>query len=232
VPPFDSRTGFPVAALLAATFVATLIAPDLRAAEPELTIAMRFDGPYSAASVAEMKREFARIMRPLRLPIAWRMLDDLNVPEAFAEPIVVRFRGNCEADLHIVAPVASRQLGLTHIISGDIAPFADVDCGSVRALMTQIPAVETEIQLEDNFGRGLAHVLAHEVYHAVLKTTAHGSRGIAKASLTPSELFSPGLRFAPDELERLSEALTAAPQRPNRPTVSLSIVHTKSDGTL
>lgn len=65
----------------------------------------------------------------------------------------------------------------------------------------------------------MALVLAHEVYHAILRTPEHIAHGIAKTSLTPSDLFGGPIGFAPDQMKRIEEALASAADSHNRLTV-------------
>jgi hypothetical protein len=188
--------------------------------------------------VEEMKVEFERIMLPAKLQLEWRMADGLTGQETFEQIVIARFKGDCEADRTAKATWISPSLGLTHIIDGSLSPFAELDCGQIRALMAQNPAAETTIQFSRLLGRAMARVLAHEVYHAVLKTAEHGARGIAKASLTRADLFGGVLRFQPDQIERIGEALKpGADSHPllsgsayRKSTVTVSILPVNANG--
>jgi hypothetical protein len=198
---------------------------------PVVTIAMQFDHRYSAASLTEMKREFERIMLPARLHIEWRMTDDLTGREPFQEIVVARFKGNCEADRGNATSSTSAHLGMTHVIGGDVSPFAELDCDNIRAQMARNPVPETTFQLQRMLGWAMARVLVHEVYHAVLRTPEHSAGGIAKASLTPSELCTRRLGFEADQMKRLGETLTPAADSHSRSTVTLSILPVNAKGT-
>lgn len=195
---------------VACLVAALALAPLGRSTEPRsLTIIMQFEHRYSAASVEEMKVEFERIVLPAKLRLEWLMVDGLTGRETFQQIVIVHFKGDCEADHTAAATRSSQRLGLTHIVGDALSPFTELDCGQIRSLMAQNQAAETTIQFARLLGRAMARVLAHEVYHAVLKTTQHGPRGITKASLTRADLFSGTLRFEPDQIARLGDALTS-----------------------
>lgn len=198
---------------------------------PSVTLALQFDHRFSVASLKEMKREFERIMLPAKVRIEWRMTDDLTGGESFQEVVVARFKGNCEAGQTGAAGAALPHLGMTHVISGDVSPFAELECNSIRALLARNAAPETTFQLQRMLGLAMARVLAHELYHAVLGTPRHGAHGIAKASLTPSDLFGGPIGFEPDQIERIEEALTSAADSHSRSTVTLSLLPVKVRGT-
>jgi hypothetical protein len=60
-------------------------------------------------------------------------------------------------------------------------------------------------------GRAMGRVLAHEVYHAVLRTPSHAAHDIAKPSLTPAELFGPELRFDSTQIAHLISLFPSPP---------------------
>jgi hypothetical protein len=188
---------------------AILCAPQAQSGDvPVVTVALQFEHGYSAASLKEMKREFERILIPARVRVAWRIAGELTGRESFQEIVVARFKGHCEADQTGAASAPLPHLGRTHAISGDISPFAELDCDSIHASLARYAAPETVFQLQRMLGSGMARVLAHEFYHAVLRTPEHSTHGIAKASLTPADLFGGPIGFAPDQMERIVEALT------------------------
>jgi hypothetical protein len=159
------------------------------------------------------------------------MAGDLTGRETFEQLVVARFKGNCEADGAVATLLTFPSLGLTHMIGGEPSPFAEVDCAQIRAMLARHLAAETTIEYSRLLGRAMARVLAHEVYHVVLETTEHGTRGVAKAALTCNDLFGGALRFEQDEIERIGEALTPEPPHGNS-TVTLSILPVKAKGTL
>src|ERR1039457_3830707 len=115
-----------------------------------------------------MKREFERIMLPAKVRIEWRMTDDLTGGEAFQEVVAARFKGHCEAGHAGGAGAALPHLGMTHVISGDVSPFAELECNSILELLARNAAPEPTFQLQRMLGLAMARVLAHELYHAVL----------------------------------------------------------------
>jgi hypothetical protein len=52
-------------------------------------------------------------------------------------------------------------------------------------------------------GRAMARAIAHEMYHIFAQTTGHESSGIAKASLSLSDLSSAEFDFSPESLRRM-----------------------------
>ncbi len=51
------------------------------------------------------------------------------------------------------------------------------------------------------FGRAIARVLAHELYHVLAGTVSHSRQGVAQRALSGSQLVSDQLELNPEELD-------------------------------
>lgn len=65
---------------------------------------------------------------------------------------MARFKGNCEADQTGAASSTLQHLGMTHVISRDVSPFAELDCDNIRALLARNAVPETAFQLHRMLG--------------------------------------------------------------------------------
>ena len=197
-------TGLVVVSMMSAGIVPTNLP------RPNLTIAMQFDQPVSPASLHEMESEFERIMLPAVPRIEWRRVDDITGSETFHQIVLVRFIGSCKADGLRADLVKSRDLGTTSEQNGYPLPFSRIDCQVILALLPRQPpgTSENTLYIQLLLGRAMGRVLAHEVYHAVLRTSDHATSGVAKSRLTPPELFGANLKFESAQIERLNAALS------------------------
>jgi len=171
-----------------------------------LTIYTQFAHPPSALSVGHMHTELDAIMLPFNLRFDWRSLEHSNGSGIAAEIVVVSFRGECRPDTALPARSPVGSLGWTHIVDGEILPFADVDCDTIRELMTSPLAISPPMEREALLGRAMARVIAHELYHLLAHTTRHASYGIAKAYYTGADLASQRLRFDEGQLRAVRES--------------------------
>src|SRR5262249_45349386 len=142
-----------------------------------------------------MQAELRTILEPLGLAFEWRNLDQSRGNEVSTELAVIHFKGSCNlADLTPLAAFPG-PLGWTHISDGEILPFTDVSCDRIRVFiqhdLVRMPARDREVV----YGRAIARVLAHELYHIFAKTTKHGSWGIAKSAYSVDELLCPKFEF-------------------------------------
>src|SRR5262249_58770098 len=90
--------------------------------------------------------------------------------------------------------------------NGEVRPFADVECDRIGRLVNQgLYRLEPEDR-EEAFGRAVGRVLAHELYHIFLRTSRHGSWGIAKPYYSSAELLAEDFRFEQRESKLLRDS--------------------------
>jgi hypothetical protein len=168
-----------------------------------LSIVFEIDDDYSVEAFDEMKAVLASLMSDAGLGIDFRELKNTTGAAVFARLVVVRFRGSCRIELPSPAVNASSViLALSHSTERAILPFAEVACDNVRAVVQYALGARTG-HANRLFGRALARVLAHELYHISVRTFRHGRHGITRAALSGYELISDDLGFSAAELEEL-----------------------------
>ena len=167
-----------------------------------ITIVLDFQGPRSEQSVAEMKREFAGIMKDstLRFNFRWRSQAS---EEALTDLVLVRFTGKC-----VLEPVGylydeRGPMAFTYSTDGIVQPFSEVACDKVTSAVRSAMAGSDFANADILLGRALGRVLAHEVVHMLSKSGAHGRTGVAKTALSGSQLIAPELRLGPEDVERI-----------------------------
>ena len=156
-----------------------------------------------AAVVLALHDELETIMRPLGLRFEWRSLSAVSGDAVAVELAVLSFKGRCDAGSLQPQRVASGALGWTHVSDGIILPFSDVDCDRIRAFVQKDLRAIGGGEREAVFGRAVARVVAHELYHIFANTSRHGSCGIGKAAYTVQELLAADFQFEPPESEAL-----------------------------
>lgn len=167
-----------------------------------ITIVLDFQGPRSEPSVAEMKREFAGIMKGSALRFDFRSRSQASV-EALSDLVVVRFTGKCE--LNPVGYLYDERgpMAFTYSTDGVVQPFSQVACDKVTSAVRSAMNGRDFANADMLLGRALGRVLAHEVLHILSKSGAHGRTGVAKTALSGSQLIAPELRLAPEDVERI-----------------------------
>jgi hypothetical protein len=128
--------------------------------------------------------------------------------------VVLTFHGHCDAQPQMLIPPQSAGLGWTHLSDGEILPFAEVDCDRMRALMQNNLFRLAAAGRAAAFGRAMARVTAHELYHVLARTMRHGS-GISKPAYSAQELLADEFVFDSRETKALrNPAKSALPLKP------------------
>lgn len=164
-----------------------------------------------------LHNELDYLMEPTGLHLDWRSLMGVTGSEVSSELAVVKFQGRCGVEGLAIKSVHPGALGWTHVSDGVILPFADIDCDRIRVFLQRellfIPAANRE----EVFGRAMARVLAHELYHIFTQTAHHGSDGVGKSAFTVQELMADEFQFEGREAGMLKTiAARFAPSTPER----------------
>jgi hypothetical protein len=167
-----------------------------------ITIVLDFQGPRSEQSVAEMKREFAGIMKDTAVRFDFRSRSQAS-QEALSDLVLVRFKGKCVLDPVGYLYDERGPMAFTYSTDGAVQPFSEVACDKVTSAVRSAMFGGDFANADVLLGRALGRVLAHEVVHMLSKSGAHGHAGVAKTALSGSQLIAPELRLEPEDLERL-----------------------------
>jgi hypothetical protein len=183
----------------------------LAQAHESSTVALFLDRDPSGIShevLSEMRLEIARLFSPAGLNFLWRTLDSRIYGETYPQIVVVRMKGGCRVegvDLLLAKRALSggKPLGSAFVEEGRVLPFAQVDCDRVLlCLRAELFGQEQETR-DRMYGRALARVLAHELYHILLGTEAHARTGVAKSTHTGRDLACESFTFEPEQIEQL-----------------------------
>ena len=152
--------------------------------------------------------ELAQVMSPAGLHFVWYPLSDAG-ERASARLAVIRFKGECDSRRLYPQQERLGPFGSTHVSGGKILPFIEINCESLRAFVQRDLLRVPQDKREAIFGRAVARVLAHELYHLLANTQSHARSGIAQAYYSVAELLAQSLHFGRKECEAL-RSYTAA----------------------
>jgi hypothetical protein len=155
----------------------------------DLTIVLDFQGPRSARSIAEMKREFADIMKDSGLSFDWRTRTEA-AGQSYPNLVLFKFKGKC-----VLEPVGylydeRGPLAFTYSNDQSIQPFSEVECDKVTAQVRSAMFGGDYAQADLLLGRALGRVVAHEMVHILSNSKRHGPEGVSKEALSGKDLIS------------------------------------------
>lgn len=175
--------------------------------EKTLVIFLTSDAIISAAASSELKREVSYLLRPAAIRVDWRdpAVDRGGLENDYSA--LVHLRGSCRpADAitrfeHAVSGPFT--LASSPVADGVILPFGDIDCAALNAFLGPSLWKEPDKVREFAYGRAIARLMAHELYHMIGQTRVHARSGIAESDFTVAELLSDHFEFTESTLAEL-----------------------------
>jgi hypothetical protein len=165
----------------------------------ELAIYLSTDPGQPYGPLENMKRELSGIMESAGYHVVYgnpRMPDKAG---HFSALVVLELHGSCgmpPGNYRIERAVASgASLAETAVSSGVVMPFSRIHCANLSRMIGPMLADEAGAQRDYFYGRAMARVAAHEIYHVMMGSREHGHEGVAKASFSVADLLEEGFDF-------------------------------------
>ncbi len=182
--------------------------------DAELVVYLRTGGNQPAAPLAQMKRELSSIMHQAGYRVEWRSLDQDRGADADARQLaVLELNGVCglfagHSDSEFAAVSAS--LATTTVTDGQVLPFSRLNCTALTRTVSSVLARDAGAQRDFLYGRAMARVVAHELYHVLMRTTEHTRAGVARSCFSTSDLLTERFEFEGATLARLRRSQDTA----------------------
>src|SRR5262249_21710211 len=153
-----------------------------------------------AAPVAIMKRELASLMGTAGYRVQWG--DESRSPLL----VVVELNGTCALPLGYPVRTSANSAGAlatTAVTDGQVLPFASVSCAALARSLWAPLAGDPTAQRDYYFGRAMARVVAHELYHIIMRTPDHSQNGITRSCFSTNDLMTERFEFEGSVLAQL-----------------------------
>lgn len=180
---------------------AVMLAGNSGVAETHLALILSFEKPTSEMIIAAMRAEVERLFAPVQAVIELAVLDDgLALTSAADHMIFIDFEGECRPGLRErPGKVSDLTLGHMYSVDNQLQAIARIRCS---ALGRHIGPVT-----EGVYGRALARIVAHEMYHYLTQRSSHGNHGLFTSDLSAPSLTGHWLDFDKDDLGMLKAHL-------------------------
>lgn len=164
----------------------------------QLTLLLKFDGQPSTTSMGALDSELRGILAASHVPLRLTLLTEPLLGDVRGELVVFQMRGSCSMQAIPVAALSDERgpLAMTHMVNGEMLPFADVECDRVRTAVQRTMGSGNSESRQVQYGVALARVMAHELYHMLAKSTVHDARGLTKSGLSSRELSSGNMQLS------------------------------------
>ena len=158
-----------------------------------LTVVLEYDHPQSAVSFSAMQGKLQSTLHHAGIQVELRNKTTLPVNAEFESLVVFRMKGNCTMSAWQSSPYdggRSRTLALAYTAEGEVLPFGEVECDTVRQSLQRVLGTSAKSRKDETlYGSALAVVMAHEIYHMMANEKVHTHEGLTKAKLSARELL-------------------------------------------
>ena len=202
-------------ALFSLLFVSSVIGRSEAFGPQPGSVAVYLQGPHSdsGAALDSLKTELTSLLSGATYKIQWG--DSQNPMVTGGTLVVVEFRGDCVPtslgvpDTNVFEKSGSA-LATSQVVNERILPFISLDCRAINDLLSVPIARLPAGQRDSAYGRAMARLLAHELYHFLAQTTHHTQSGIAKAAVSAADLLADHFDFDGKAFARLHASLLPA----------------------
>jgi hypothetical protein len=132
--------------------------------------------------------ELQRLMDDLGMRAQFVSLEDATRRSFSGRIVVLRMTEDTAVSRRTLSAVPDTALAWTHAPDGAITPFGMVDLGALRRFLRARSHSGFDHHDALRFGRALARVSAHEIFHMITRSQEHSPRGLMQASLTVDDL--------------------------------------------
>ena len=171
-----------------------------------VTLLLYVDAPedQSPDSLAIMKQELRELLNSDATSFDFITPEQAKPPAYFQSLVSVRLLGSCKVDNRNVTEITRGPLAFAHASDGRILPFIEVECDRIRRHVRSAlwgPDFDRSPFL---YGRALARVLAHELYHVLTGRKQHTTTGLTRKALSGFELISDEFQSEEESLSLIS----------------------------
>jgi hypothetical protein len=174
-----------------------------------ITVLLDFDKPHSHVPLKAMQSELQSILYRAGLSPELRVKDELPPDPQFGDLLIFKMKGHCSTEQLPIGAILDERgpLAWTYESDGEMLSFGEVQCDRVRLSLQRLYGPQTAEMHSTLYGKALARVVAHEMYHMLSNSSEHTKAGVTKSSLTPRELAEDPMPFSPNANIQLRKAL-------------------------
>ena len=180
--------------LLACSHSTRASADHLLAPDSEVAVLLRWDRPPSSISARALLDELRRVMLRARVEVNFFTTNRLNID--VPRLVMFQMHGYCGMDGPPLESGNGKPLGSTFTSDGHLLSFARIDCDEIRASLVRAIGSGDPQRHQILYGRAVAKVMVHELYHMLSQSAEHTETGITRSALSASDLSNPALTLS------------------------------------
>lgn len=156
--------------------------------------------------LAALNHELTALMRTAGFRVLLRAAGDPPSSAGAEHLVIVELRGVCMPQFAAMASIplsSALPLASSSVADGRVLPFSWVDCAALNRFLAPVASNQSLAEQNNLYGRSVARLLAHELYHVLAQTNDHAPSGIAKARFSTADLLADHFDFETVALDRL-----------------------------
>jgi hypothetical protein len=182
-----------------------------RLSDPDLVVYLTTDTPQPSEPLQQMQQELTALMFSAGYRLEWRSGADAPAETNARFLVLIELHGYCGVGSGEAATEpqdAAASLAYSYVSGGRVLPFSTVNCGNLTRVIAPGLTGTPQFRRDYLYGRAVARLLAHELYHILANTVGHGREGIAQSAFSARNLLADSFSFAPAALSQLEGSAT------------------------
>jgi hypothetical protein len=169
-------------------------------------------GAADVAAVSYMQRELSGLMQTAGYRLEW-VKASATIPDVRnGQLIVLALAGDCTARRGLVE--SSEDLGIgslasTPVSDGEILPFSTLHCDTLNRVVGGAIATASDQRRPWLYGRAMARLAGHELYHVLTNTRTHSQEGVSKPCFSARDLLMDHFEFESAALAKMRHGAPA-----------------------
>ena len=185
-------------------------ASDLPAAN-SITIYLK-SGAADVSAVSYMKRELSGLMQTAGYRLEWVNASAAIPDVRNGQLVVLALTGDCTARRG--SGESSEDLGIdslasTPVSDGEILPFSTLHCDTLNRVIGGAITPASDQRRPWLYGRAMARLAAHELYHILTNTRVHSQEGVSKPCFSARDLLADHFEFETAALAKMRHGASA-----------------------
>jgi hypothetical protein len=166
----------------------------------QITVLLDFEKPHSHVPLKAMQSELQSILSGAGVSLDLRIKDELPPDPQFGDLLIFKMKGHCGTEQLPIGAILDERgpLAWTYSSDGEMLSFGEVACDRVRISLQRLFGPGSADMHSAVYGRALARVVAHEMYHMLANSSVHTKDGVTKSSLSARELAEDPMHYSPD----------------------------------
>jgi hypothetical protein len=169
-------------------------------------------GAAEVAAVGYMKRELSGLMQTAGYRLEW-----VNASAAIPDVrngrlVVLALTGDCTVRRDSLEPSEDfgiESLASTPVSDGEILPFSTLHCDTLNRVIGGALAGASDPRRPWLYGRAMARLAAHELYHVLTNTRGHSQEGVSKPCFSARDLLADHFEFESAALAKMRHGAPA-----------------------